>query len=327
MNERPTIYRHPARPEWGHGILVEERDAKLILHWEDGQEHVVASAFRDKLQPAELPDADATRIDETVRGMRAKKIKTDEKARNRAKVKPRPGKVQARLTFDEQVARFTGKFPEGFVGGAFDESERGVKAGAPIDGQRQAAIDRAKTDLAAGALGDPDAAFETALALLGATTLVFPIEGVIPFRTMRAEHRAGFATTLRDLLHGEGAHADRFDRFVAALLIEDGKQVTKRPTWPLATILPALHDPAKHAFIKPKLLQEQAAVLGMPVNYTPLPSGAVYAEFVAVLEAVDRRLREAGHKPRDLMDVAAFVWTTLAPVKVAAPAVPAAAAP
>jgi hypothetical protein len=328
VTERPTIYRHPARPEWGHGILVEERDAKLILHWEDGQEHVVAAAFRDKLEAAALPDDDAVRIDEAVRGMRAKKVKADEKARNRAKAKPRASKAGPRLTFDEQLARFAARFEGGFAGVEFDERERGVRDGAALEGQRQAAITLAGSLLAAGALADAEATYEGALRLIGATTLVFPIEGVIPFRTMKPEVRAGFAAALRDLLHGGGEHAERFDRFVAALQIEDGKGGAKRPTWPLATILPALFDPASHAFIKPKLLQEQAAILGMPVNYQPLPSGAVYAEFRAVLEAVARRLREAGHAPRDLMDVAAFVWTTLAPAKAAtAPTGDPAAAP
>jgi hypothetical protein len=326
VNERPTIYRHPARPEWGHGILVEERDAKLILHWEDGHEHVVASAFRAKLEPAELPDSDAKRINDTVRGLRAKKMKTDEKARNRAKVKPRSStRVQARLSFDEQIARFRGLYPAGFEDIGYLEKERGIRGGQPIDGGKQAAMDQAQTLLAPSALDDAEAGFEAAQKLLGATNLVFPIEGAIPFRGMQADNRPAYVAALKDLLHGDAPFAARFDQYVAALRIEDAKQVAKRPTWPLATLLPALHQPARHAFIKPKLLQEQAGALSMTVNYQPMPSGAVYGEFLAVLEAVDRKLREAGLVPRDLMDVAAFVWTTLAPIKVEVPApVPAA---
>lgn len=320
MNPRPAIYRHPARPEWGHGILVEERDAKLILHWEDGQEHVVASAFRTKLEPAELADDDAQRITDTVKGLRAKKIKIDEKAKARAKARPRARATAAKLTFDQQVERFTSLFPQGFTGSTYERKERGIVDGVAVDGGKQAAIDLAKTLLAPEALLDPEAAYASVQRLLGATNLVFPIEGAIPFRTLRAEHRAGFAEALRDLLHGEGGYPARFDAFVAAIRIEDGKQVAKRPTWPLATLLPALYQPHIHGFIKPKLLQEQAITLGLPVNYQPLPSGAVYDELLAVLKAVEQRLREAGQAPRDLMDSAAFVWTTLAPTKSESPA-------
>ncbi len=83
------------------------------------------------------------------------------------------------------------------------------------------------------------------------------------------------------------------------------------------TLLPALYAPSEHAFVKPKLFQEQAKILGVPVDYVSLPNGAVYEQFRSMMQALAGKLRESGQSPRDLFDVAAFVSTTLAADKTA----------
>jgi hypothetical protein len=321
VSDQPEIYRHPARPEWGNGILIGERENKLILHWEDGLEHAVASAFRDRLEIVEMSAEDTDRINEAVTSQRNQALKAAERAKLRVARKPRAPRPP-KLSFAEQLTKFQAAYPGGFTDSAYLASERGITDGATVAGSRQAAIELAAATLGPDAFGDAEAVYQAALTLIGATTLVFPIEGVIPFRGMQAEHRPGFAAALRDLLHGDGPMATRLDSYVAALQLTDSKGEAKRPTWPLVTILPALYAPATCAFVKPKLLQEQAAILAVNVNYQPLPSGAVYDQFGAVLKAVDQKLREAGLEPRDLMDVAAFVWATLAVKKAPKPKKP-----
>ena len=78
------FYRHPAKPEWGRGVLIAEREGKLILQWEDGAEHAVAIAFRDRLEVFELSEEEAQEVSDRVRGHRSRKIKAQERDKARA---------------------------------------------------------------------------------------------------------------------------------------------------------------------------------------------------------------------------------------------------
>src|SRR5262249_10962234 len=137
--------------------------------------------------------------------------------------------------------------------------------------------------------------------------------GAIGLKAMRDAARPVFTEALRDLLHGTSNYGERFDRFVAAVQLADKEGKLKRPGWPLVTLLPALLHPAEQIFVKPQLLQKQAAILGMKIAYQSSPTAAVYQQFLDVGRALDARLRERGQRPRDLLDVATFVWTTLSP--------------
>jgi len=333
VSDHTEIYRHPAKPEWGRGILVEEREAKLILHWEDGAEHAVGSAYRDRLELVELDAGEAAELSDRILDLRSRALKALERAAkaktSRKRTAARPA---AKVSFDEQLRRFEAAFPGGFTGEAFERGERGIAGGQPVEGGRQAAVDLARELLAPGAFGDPDAVSEAALRLLGTGNLLHPFEGALRFKTIAPEDRPRMADALRELLHAGGAPGPRFDRFVESLAVRGTGGAPARPTWPLCTIFSGLFDPATHLFVKPKLLLEQAAVVQVTVDYSPLPTSTTYQQFLAAARAVEERLRAAGHQPRDLLDIAAFVSSTLsaraaAAAAPAAPPVPAPAEP
>ena len=50
----PVIVKHPGCPQWGLGLLIEERDDKRFYDFEDGLSHSIAKAFWSKLEPVKL---------------------------------------------------------------------------------------------------------------------------------------------------------------------------------------------------------------------------------------------------------------------------------
>lgn len=321
MNQTASrLYQHPGRPEWGRGLLVAERDKLLVIHWEDGKEHLVAATHRDRLSPVELPAAEQGAVVEKIREMQARSTAPVARARKSsrpARAAPPP------MSFATQLQGFLNLYPEGFEGARYIAEERGTDGGSR-PGSRQWAIARAAELLSPARFDEPAGLFDQVVAFLRPPLdLVHPMEGAIPLKGMKDEAvRAGFLAALRELLHGEGDYGPRFERFVASIQLaaKDGK--VKRPGWPLVTLLPALHRPAERLFVKPQLMQKQAAIVGVRVNYQSAPSAATYEEFVAVARALEGRLRGEGHKPRDLLDVAAYVAATLGPgqTEAAAPA-------
>jgi hypothetical protein len=296
----PVFVQHPARPTWGHCIIVAERDGKIHLACEDGEEHAIAISHRAQLVPV-TPTPEER--DALVAQIQGKRSAAQARAARAAKLKSQKPKVPRapKLSFDEQVQRFQQLSPSGFVAA------------------RDPGIDSARALLGADVLAGPDG-FANLATVVGATTLLHPMEGQIPLRAIPEVHRGPIAAALRELLHGAGDYGPRFDAWVAAFGAARAEGATKGPSWPLTTLVPALYCPAEHVFVKPKLFQEQAKTLELPLDYVSLPNGAVYEQFRAVLLAVDGKLREQGLMPRDLMDVAGFVWSTLAPDKSAVPA-------
>ncbi len=302
-----SFVQHPARPLWGRCIIVAERDGKVFLHCEDGEEHAIAATHKASLASVEVPSSEAPQVAAFI---------LDKRTRAAAKAARKPKKnavPKVRQTFESQLERFSAAFAGGFTGEAFVQKERAVK---------DAAIARAKELLSASLLSAPDA-FANVAKFLGEANLMHPMESVVSFRGISAEDQPAFVSALSSLLHGSGDYAARFDAWVAAVRIGTGEgeaRTIKRPSWPFTTIFAALLAPNEQVFIKPKTLQEQAAILNLPVNYQPLPSGSVYEQFRAVLSTVAERLRAAGQSPRDLWDVATFVQVSLAPAE--APAAP-----
>ena len=297
------LVTHPAFPAWGRCLVAAERDGKLFLLGEDGEEHVLAQSFGSKLTAITLAAAEAGEVAVAIQNRRAVAL-----GKRVPRGKPRKVAPKApRLTFEQQVERFNSLFPGGFQGEAF-AVERG---NATTAASREGAIELAKTALSKDALTD-EAGYDRAAAVLTDSKLIQPMEGSIAIKSMPAEHRMGFAAALRNLLHGSGDFEGRFDALVSAVKLVKPDGEAKRPSWPFVTLFGGVHAPKEHVFVKPKLLLEQAAILGVQVDYDPLPSGKAYGQIQELLRTVEGKLRAAGLQPRDLMDVSTFVLTTLA---------------
>jgi hypothetical protein len=299
----PVFVQHPARPTWGHCIVVAERDGKIHLACEDGEEHAIAISHRAQLVSVNPSPEERDLLVAQIQGKRSAAAARAARAAKLAAQKPKAPRAP-KLTFDEQVAKWQALSPTGFV--------------APKD----AGIERAQALFTADALSGAQG-YEQIIAVVGATTLLHPMEGQIPVRAVPEAHRASIASALKELLFGAGDYGPRFDAWVAAWNAAKPEGAAKGPSWPLTTLLPALFAPAEHVFVKPKLFQEQAKTLAVPLEYVSLPNGVVYEQFKNVIATVEGKIKAANVMPRDRMDVATFVWTTLSPDKTA----PAVAAP
>ncbi|WP_437724584.1 hypothetical protein [Sorangium sp. So ce861] len=312
----PIIVKHPGCPQWGLGYLVEERDEKRFYDFEDGLNHSIAKAFWSKLEPVQLGDDEANALEARIRGLRDRPSAAAKKQRARVVAPPL-------TSFDEQVASFESQFEGGFGGPHFIAEERGAAGANAAEGGKkkskafkQGAIETARALLAKGELEALLAAgnladFMERIAKVhkAATGLLHPLGDLIPFNKMPAEHHRAYAEAVVDLLYGADDYAARFDRLAGVLA------AAKVVTWPLATILSALVYPEDHVFVKPSFFEKQASVLGFDLAYDRAPSAEGYGRMQALARELERRLRERGLAPRDLMDVYAFLWRTISPAK------------
>jgi len=326
-----VIVKHPGCPQWGFGLLVEERDDKRIYDFEDGLSHSIARAFWSKLESVELGGDEMTALEARIKGL---KIKPEAPKKQRVRTIAPPS-----MTFDEQVARFEKLFPGGFTGEVFTNDERGVEAASSADpsssvgtphtpgsgetpkakkakGGRAQAITAARTLLAKSDLQGLASAGSWADVLArvrqvhqAAGNLLHPLGDLIPFGKLPEDHHAAVAQATVDVLHGDGEYGARFDKYVEVLAQD------KLNTWPLATVLSALLSPESHVFVKPSFFEKQAAIVGFDLGYDRLPSATVYERMRALAADVQERLRQKGHAPRDLMDIYAFIWRTTAAPK------------
>jgi hypothetical protein len=78
--------------------------------------------------------------------------------------------------------------------------------------------------------------------------------------------------------------------------------------WPVATVLPFLADPARHAFLSPRTTCTAAERLGCDLRYDATPSWPTYAALRALEAQLLAKLQPNG--ARDFIDVEAFLHAT-----------------
>ena len=306
--DRPTVFLQESQPDWGFGIVLEDRIDKWILLFEKGGRRVFEKRLAKGLKPVEL-SADAARaLDSKLRGRRAPGAVS-----KTAKKKPLGRTLQLPQTyasFEDQLRWFEARFVGGFQGEAFLSEERGHPDSKGRKGYKEAAIALAREQLSPERFkaASPEELFEAAKRVVQFTTIVHPMEGAIAFGSMKAEDRAAFITSLGELLHGVGDHGGRLEGFIDSMRITDAKGKVKKITWPMATILPAMYHPKEHICVKPVYFEQQALIVGLPADKSAPPSGPGYSRFLAVALETQRMLVEAGQAPRDLMDVYSFIW-------------------
>jgi hypothetical protein len=304
----PTLFTLESQPTWGRATLLDDKDGKLVLFFEHGGRKVFIKSQVKGLQPIELSDDEARTVDTRLRG----KHPQGGAAKKSAKAKAKAARPLTAVfpSFEAQVRWFETFFPGGFMGEKFVSEERGAPEAKGKKGYKTAAIKLAQEKLSPERLASatPEETFEVAKKLLGFTNLVFPMEGPIPFTSMKEEDRAAFVAALGGLLHGEGAHGPRFEKFASSVRIWDAEGQGRKVTWPLATLLQALYAPAQHTFVKPTVFEQQALVLNLTADKHAPVTSTTYENFLDVARKTSERLTAAGHPPRDLMDVYSFIW-------------------
>jgi hypothetical protein len=304
----PTLFTLQSQPAWGRAALLEEKDGKLVLFFEHGGRRVFVKAQVKGLESVQLGEEEARTVEARLRGKHPHSGAAKKPAKAKAKATRPPLAVFP--SFDAQVRWFETFFPGGFAGEKFISEERGDPEAKGKKGYKTAAIKLAQEQLSPERLASatPEETFAVSKKLLGFTNLVFPIEGPVPFNSMKEEDRAGFVAALGELLHGEGEHGPRFEKFASSIRIWDAAGLSRKVTWPLATLLQALYAPAQHTFVKPTVFEQQALLVNLTADKHAPVTSTNYERFLDVARKTSERLVAAGHPPRDLMDVYSFIW-------------------
>jgi hypothetical protein len=299
-----------SQPDWGAGLVVRDLPLHWELYFEHGGERKFVKSMAATLVPVTISPA-------ALAALEAKALARHSKSEFRtAKIATRPRTspaAKARFASPaEQIAFFEKLFPGGFAGEVFMTEERGVLGAKGKLGYKEAAIALAQAELSLERFenADEEALFASAKKVLQATTIVFPMEGLIPFAAMDADARTTAMDALKDLLHGTAEYGDRLQAFASAVKMKDKKGAQKAASWPFATIFAAYMRPEERVCVKPTAFASQAATFGMSVEKSQPVTAAGYREFSEVAMKTRDALREAGHEPRDLMDVYSFIWRT-----------------
>ncbi len=303
---QPLVLKNTAQPDWGSGVVTEDSPQKWVIFFEDGKSRTFVKSHAKSIVPGSLTPAQVTALQAKASGKRASAAST----KSKAKTFTRP----AFSSFQEQLTLFTKIFEGGFGGEKFRAEERGAADVTGKAGKIESSLALFKAELSKEAFAQksPEALFDAVKKLLQSSSLVFPIEGAVPWGTLAAEKRAGAVKALEDVLYGSGAYAERLARFAQAVELKDKNGTVRNASWPLATLFGALVDPSANALVKPKPFASEGAMVGVTVEATLPVTEEKYGKFLAVLQKTRELLVAAGQQPRDLLDVQAFIVRTQA---------------
>ena len=301
----PRIFEHVSRKDWGRSVLVLEIPDMRTFLFEDGAERSFRPDYWHKMEIIEVQTNEAIRIDRLARRNQAPPPGSSRKS------KAPPKKPD--ISFAQQVAYFMKLYPVGFEDETYIKAERGVPGTKGAEKLKEAALERAEDRLSQQNLrelidgGKFEDFHQMIFELLTSTKSTTQKAEATRFKNMAENMRETFAQSLDELLYGERTYPIRFDSLVAALDIEGG------PTWPPATLLPALVYPADHVFVKPTFFKKQALILDIDPKYDTTPNATTYEQFNQAAKKTMELLQEAGQRPRDLWDVHTFICKTLSP--------------
>lgn len=295
----PELYRHVKRPEWGVAILVREQDETRSYQFEDGQLRKIRKGFYKLIEPADDLGERAEHIRENLRRV----VGAGEDADHDV--------IDAVCPFSAQVALFTRLYPGGFEDPEWIEDHR-RPSGSPLKRHRTPISAEAREVLSASACSEALSAgkgaelLDTVADILARTDLV-PVAHAKALRGLEDEEKVRYVEPLVDLLHGEGNWEVRFRDYLRAY-----EEIFKeRPSWRVATVLPALVHPQTHVAVRRSAFLRQAGSVAPTAQYSRRARVGSYRNFRRVATGVRERLNAAGHEPRDLLDVHDFVWATL----------------
>lgn len=301
------LYAHRKGDDWGLAILAWERGPRRAYQFEDGRLRVFKQGYYDLLEEVDTPADRAMRVIAELQRKLGNTAGAD--------AGPRAARKQPDISFEQQLAVFGIKYPDGFTDPVWIAAHRGdLEGGRRLKRHRVPAIATAQELLAVAAL---DTALEEQRAseihagvveLLGSIDLVSKKQ-LEPLAALPAARHVTFVSRLRELLYGEDAYELRFERYVATLALVHAAG----PSWQLATALPALVLPEQHICVRPATLRKQAEWMAPRLTFIKTPNGPLCARFDEMALAVSHQLEEAGLEPADLMDVFDFMVETLRP--------------
>lgn len=295
------LFRHVKRPEWGVAVLAWERDSHRGYQFEDGRLRKIRKGYYKLLEPVEELEAPEAVVRKNLE--RAIVATGGEATRTTKK---------AIAPFEEQISLFLRLYPKGFQDPEWISDHRGDPDGTALKRHREPSLTDAQEALSAErcaaliAEGQHDALADSIIDVLAGTNLL-PISHVKSLRRLDDDERRQYAEAVADLLHGERHFDERFREYLQTLTSLLGGH----PSWRIATALPALVHPQEHVSVRRSAFARQAGSIAPTARYTRKAQVGAYKNYRRVALGVKKRLTEAGHEPRDLLDVHDFIWDTL----------------
>lgn len=292
------LYRHSKRPEWGVAILAWERERSRAYQFEDGKLRKIRKGYYKLMEPAE----NLERAEQIRRNLRRVVNAGDD---SDVKV------IEAVCPFSAQIELFTQLYPEGFEDPEWIEDHRRTDGSAlkrhrsPIAAEAQEALSESRCEEAMESGGQVE--LTDIIADLLARTDLVPISHAKALKGLDPEEKAQYAEAAVKLLHGEEPFEKRFKGYVDAL-----KSIfDERPSWRAATVLAGLVYPQEHTVVRRSAFVRQAGSIAPTAKYSRRATVRSYKNFLRVATETRKRLKSAGHEPRDLLDVYDFIWDTL----------------
>jgi hypothetical protein len=293
------LVRHPAKPEWGLGKILEVRANRVTVHFRsdvDSESRVIATNHCALEIATEQSDPILDNLP----------LFRDGRFEVKAK----------RVTFEDGIRRFLEIFPGGFADPNYlgsntlaraDVGERNYKWEAHVRYVEALGNGKAEVLLSTGNIEEL-----TQRALMVTTkqmNLLSPFEAMA-FRDglMGSRNAAvGFFAALCPFIEATAPREDLFASLVdalEALPVERGK--ARVATWPVVTLLPFLARPDRFMFLKPEPTSECAARMRFDLQYTSELRWLTYKKLMHLGSQLLERLRPLG--ARDYIDVQSFIW-------------------
>jgi len=285
-----TLVIQRKKPEWGPGKVVKLDGQRAFVVWRD------------------LPDREARLMVTSV--LQLAEDQSDPILNNLPPLIEVDGKMllpKNRVTFEQAVASFLARFPQGFEDPAFigDGKTTGERL------YKWAAHEFYGERLGKGKFGyllknDFPKLVQEIERCVGKVNLLSIYEASAFRDALKVESAARmFAQRLFDLLESQEITEQVFVPYaesVCSLPAERGRVAT----WTVATIIPYLAQPHRHMFLKPETTKNAADALGFELNYRSEPNWLTYSSLLRMAEIYSRKLSRL--KPRDLIDVQSFFF-------------------
>lgn len=309
LEPEERLFVHKTRPQWGVGLWVREERTRRRVCFEDGQMRAFKKGYYDLLEPVDPDRPDFDELFEALAGEHEAVVA--EKAAARAREENPPV-----MSFQEQLQVFTSVYEGGFRSEAYQDAARTRASGNLCKRHVEEEVALAQDLLAKGKLqgllgtGQFGVVVRSMVDILQRTALVKPAKGHKLLATVDdpRDHKT-LALALYRLLYGKKRFRKRFAAWVEALRTTLGEE----PSWPLATVFPALVFPEEHVCVKRQVFELQAREVKPGAHIPKKVNRRGYRRARRVAKRVSKQLEQAGRAPRDLLDVRRFVWETLRP--------------
>lgn len=276
--KRGDRVRHPQKPEWGLGEVVEDVSDEKIQVFFMGIGIKILSLKHASLIPVTGEDAYNPGLD------------------NLRKGKSKKGKTYKNI--EELKRRFLSQFPGGFSSPKYFNIERGYKLDA---NKLMNQLLKRSTFEHLLESRDYTELCKRALQVVNKTNLIFPNEkmalsdGLKPLPKQQL-----FAERLYELLYGKDNLEKRFNQF-ADFLIDIGAA-----KWTIATYFLFISDPKLHRFLKPTVTQDAADICAFELNYSSELNWLTYKSLLEFSNHLRKSIVDLN--PEDMIDIQSFIW-------------------